>query len=644
MIGTRAVAAASPGPSTQRPGTRALAVGVVVGLATTVAVGLLASPWIGIPLALLLVVMAPTSDRLDRRLAINLSLVAGWLPAVLWVPPFLGPGTAAGLGLGLATGLVAGSAASAPHRLMPTAARRDTVIAVAAGLAAVIAWPLRSPGSADRTLAMLSTGIDHGYHFSIFLERRLSAAGSGPLAVQADSSGFAFAEYPQWFHRMLTVLSQVVHGDPGSATTELARYAQLEWVVFIGVTVLVTSALLQALPVRAPATLVVPAVVLVLGLWLGVPGAVNLIQGHLSFLLAATAPAVVLLLLAPVSHRLRPLTLAAVAGLLLVAASWMLLLPLAATAVLAPFAGLWRRPPPVLRRAGLAVGAALAVAAFLFVRPWLGAVGLQAVLTDGTIPRLHLWALVAVLVGVVVLVEALRRRAPHELDLLPHIVVTLVSLLQLVVLGGYMLAEVAELRYYFWKLALGSLLVSLLVAALALVTALDARTPRPTGSRRARLTSLVACLVAAVGVGPFLQEVAAPSAGWAAIVPISLAQRPATDDAGDVDLVLRLAEATAPAAAARTRLVATRPDDMNTGHALVWFHALSHSATHRAMDENTLVYELAEEPDDTSLAMRIAEETLAAPDRRVMVTDPDLYAAVVAAVAPEDARRVVLAR
>ena len=643
MNRTRA-AAAAPRASTQRPAARAIAVGVVVGLATTVAVGLLASPWVGIPLALLLVAAAPTSDRLDRRLAINLSLVAGWLPAVLWVPPFLGPGTAAGLGLGLATGLVAGSAASDPHRLVPMAARRDTAIAVAAGLAAVIAWPLRAPGSADRALAMLSTGIDHGYHYSIFLERRLAAAGSGPLAAQADTSGFAFAEYPQWFHRMLTVLSQVVHGDPGSATTELGRYAQLEWVVFIGVTVLVTAALLQALPARAPATLVVPAVVLVLGLWLGVPGAVNLIQGHLSFLLAATAPAVVLLLLAPASERLRPLTLAAVAGLVLVAASWMLLLPLAATAVLAPFAGLWRRPSTSVRWAVVAVGAALAVAAFLFVRPWLGAIGLQAVLTDGTIPRLHLWALVAVLVGVVALVEVLRRRAPHELDLLPHVVVAAVSALQLVVLGGYMLAEVGELRYYFWKLALGSLLVSLLVGALALVTALDARAPRPIGGRRARLTSLLVCLVAAVGVGPFLQDVAAPSAGWAAIVPISLAQRPDADDAGDVDLVLRLADGTPPAEAARTRLLATRPDDMNTGHALVWFHALSHSATHRAMDENTLVYELADEPDDTALAVRIAQETLVAPDRRVAVTDPDVFAAVLAAVDPQDARRVVLVR
>ncbi len=622
---------------------RAVAVGTVVGVATAGTVGLLASPWLAVPLALLLLVVAPTSGRLDRRLALNLSLVAGWVPAVLWMPPVLGPGTAAGLGLGLSAGLVAGAAASAPRRLVPTAARRDAMIAVAAGLAAVIAWPLRAPGSADRTLAMLTTGIDHGYHYSIFLERRLGAAGSGPLAAQADASGFAFAEYPQWFHRMLTVLSQVAHGDPGSATTELSRYAQLEWVVFIGVAVLVTAALLQALPARAPATLVVPAVVLVLGLWLGVPGAVNLIQGHLSFLLAATAPAVVLLLLAPVSERLRPVTLAAVAGSLLVAASWMLLLPLAATAVLAPFAGLWRRPSASVRRAVLAVGGAIAVAAFLFVRPWLGAIGLQAVLTDGTIPRLHLWALVVLLVGVVVLVVVLRRRVTGP-ELLPHLVVVVVSVLQLVVLGGYMLAEVGELRYYFWKLALGSLLVSLLVGALALVTTLGPRSPQPGGGRRARLTSLVACLLAAVGVGPFLQDVGAPSAGWAAVVPISLAQRPGSGEAGDVDLVLRLAAATSPSVAARTRLVATRADDMNTGHALVWFHALSHSATHRAMDENTLVYELADEPDDTSLAVRIAQETLVAPDRRVAVTDPDVYAAVLAAVTAQDARRVVLVR
>ena len=141
-----------------------------------------------------------------------------------------------------------------------------------------------------------------------------------------------------------------------------------------------------------------------------------------------------------------------------------------------------RRPHP----AGCALGlvAALAVAGVLFVRPCLGAIGLQAILTDGTIPRLHLWALVGVLLAVVVLVTLLRRRAPQGVDLNPHLGLAVVAVVQLAVLGGYMLVEVGELRDPLsgsWHS--GSLLVSLLVATLAVVVVLHARVARANGLR-----------------------------------------------------------------------------------------------------------------------------------------------------------------
>jgi hypothetical protein len=106
--------------------------------------------------------------------------------------------------------------------------------------------------------------------------------------------------------------------------------------------------------------------------------------------------------------------------------------------------------------------------------------------------------------------------------------------------------------------------------------------------------------------------------------------------------VLRLAESMTPQEAARVRLLATRDGDMNAAHASEWFHALSHSSTNNAVSVDDPVYRLAKDPDDTALALEIASATVRTPGRRLVVTDPDLYRAVVGSVGPEAAARVTL--
>ena len=164
----------------------------------------------------------------------------------------------------------------------------------------------------------------------------------------------------------------------------------------------------------------------------------------------------------------------------------------------------------------------------------------------------------------------------------------------------------------------------------------------PHTSRRRFLASVATVVLAALGLGELLQDFTGPSAAWAALIPASVYARTTSGDAGDVDLVLRLARDTDPQPAALTRLLATRPNDMNAGHALVWFHALSHSSTHRAMDANTLVYDLAEHPDDISLGVEIVELTLEQPDRRVVVTDSGLAEAARTSLSREQADRLQL--
>ena len=590
----------------------------------------------------LLLVLVPSAERLDRRLTVNLAVLVGLVPAATYVPDVLGPRTPALLVLGLGAAVLVRSVAVGAS-LRPVTQRRDLAIGAAAALAAIVAWPLAAARTADRALAMLSTGIDHGYHYAMFLELRLAAVGSPLVAVDADGSGFAFDDYPRWFHRLLVVLADAGFGAPGSSDVELVRYAQLQSVVLVLLTTLATAAMLQALPRNAPAPVVVGSVAVVWSLWLGVPGALNLVQGHTSFLAASTGPAVLFLLLVAARRRLGPATLVAAAAMVLLAASWMLLVPLAAAAGGGPLLALWGRLGRAVRRAVLGVGALGTLFALLLLRPFLSGAGLVAVLQDGTVPRVHLVLLVVVLVGSPLLLLGLRRRLGDD-GLATYLAVPAVALAMLTVLGGYMLASAGELTYYFWKLALGCLVAVLVVTthALAIVAAPVATAPRT--ARRARVTALLVGFAAAAGLGSGLQEFAAPSAAWTLVTPLSFAQRPSSGEAGDVDLVRRLADTVPPEEAARTRLLATRPEDMNTGHALVWFHALSHSATHRAMDQNTLVYELADEPDDLALGVEIARRTLQAPDRRVLVTDPELLEAVRAALPADDQGRVSIVR
>jgi hypothetical protein len=129
---------------------------------------------------------------------------------------------------------------------------------------------------------------------------------------------------------------------------------------------------------------------------------------------------------------------------------------------------------------------------------------------------------------------------------------------------------------------------------------------------------------------------------WAAMAPGLLEQRTASSEAGDVDLPLRLAASFTPTDAARTRLLATRAQDMNPAHASAWFHAASYSATRRAMSSDDGVYDLAVDRGNLPLAVSLAQQTLALPDGRVVVTSPALYQAILDAVPLAHQARVLL--
>lgn len=622
-----------------RSAAASVAIGVGTGVLTAVVLLLLPSPWLSSVLALALLTLAPTSARLDRRLTLNIALVAGWAPAALLLPTVLGPRTAAVSTLAAAAGATAAVWAARRPRLVPSARRRDTAIAIAGVLAALIAVPLRSPGSPGRALAMLSTGIDHAFQFSMYLDRRLSVS-LPAFATGADNSGFS--NYPKWFHSLLTVLAQVVFGEVGRPEVELVRYAQLQWLVFVAIAVLMTAALLQALPRLTTNVFLIPGLVVTWSLVLGVPGSLALLQGHLGFLLAASAPAVIFLLSVP-GNRLRAVVWVAIGGLVVLAASWTLLLPFALVTAAYPTYVVWRRQRSGIRWAVVAVAAFTVGAVSLFLLPLVASPALQDLVRDGTVPKVWLPLLVALVVAPPVLLVALQHRR-RDLTLTPHLLVTIAGAGQMAVLGAYMLAKTGEITYYFYKIGLGTLLVVAVVAVHAVAVAFD----RPDegeaqryGTRR-RFVALAVCLAALLGLGSTLQEFAAPSVVWAAIMPTSLAERASSDEAGDVERVLALARSMDPADAERTTFLATLPSDMRAGHASIWFHALSMSTSARAMTTNDAMYELAEDREDTARAVAVARYALQTPGARVVTSDPRVYRAVLDSGAPAGPANVVL--
>ena len=78
--------------------------------------------------AVLLLALAPTASRFNRRLAVNLALGAGWLPLAMWLPStWLPVGQGAAVVL-IGTGVVAALGVAQPARLLPRLRRRDALL------------------------------------------------------------------------------------------------------------------------------------------------------------------------------------------------------------------------------------------------------------------------------------------------------------------------------------------------------------------------------------------------------------------------------------------------------------------------------------------------------------------------------------
>jgi hypothetical protein len=603
--------------------------------------------------------MAPTAERLNRRLALNGALVLGWFPVAMWFPGGWGPVNDGQAALAAGLGLATAAAVAAPHRIRPTVRRHDGLIALTGLSAALVMWPLIAARSPARALSVLTLGWDQTSHFAMYLEQRFAEAAPPFLPMAPDGGTYAFGTYPRWFHSLAAVLADAGIGPAEAVGSELVMFATLQWGLFVLLVIVVVAATLQALE-RGGNTQAVAACLLLASLVVAVPGGLNLMQGHLSFLLAALAPALIYLL--AVSDEAPSIAeFAAVAGLVVIAGSWMLVLPIALIAC-------WPATQRALQlrnasgRIMVAVlsAASLALTALLLLGSWRqlptsgpaegeGAApsrsAAAAVAMDGDIISIVPAVAIALLAGAFGLTLWWRTRAATPRHPSTVLAMTAVALVQTIMLGAYLIATTGELTYYFWKVSIAMLLA----VGVTLIGAWPTRHPAPEGDSessaplRRVLVIVTVALVATAGLGVALREAAAPSLWWAFGIHQLLDQRAEAPERAEE--LLAQTSGLDPTRANHTTLLATRDEDLNAAYAQLWFHTLAR-ARFGSSDQFTgdlFALGQSDHPSQQQLAVDIAEAALDMPGGEVLVTDPALMARLTDVLNAADLARVRLA-
>lgn len=467
-----------------------------------------------IGVAAVVALAVPTSTELSRRLLFTLSLLIGWLPVLWWTPVLDVPlGRMAwllALTAGAVTAWVVGAtpgASARARRLVPRVRLVDAFPVLAGALAAALSYPMLRPGDPSKALALLTTGWDHSAHADMVWMIREHGAVLGVIDTVAPAGGtWSYVGYPQSFHALAAGLLELRAPEIGLPSAEIMLYTQVVALVVVACAVLVAAAVCAVPSLRRrPGVALLATTVLVGALLLG-PGGQIVSGGFPPYFVAVAA-----LMAAPALVRTwprvpSPMPLLALGGLVLaVAHSWALLL-----VVLAPIAlGIAFPLHPARWRAGrwrwaaaiavvVATGLGTAQAAAMLLRGGEG-IGDIVMLNGGiAAPDLGLVVLAPLLaVSASAWAWGRRRRAGTAVvrregeRTLAVAGGPIVGMVVAALIGGRLLLEVGELRYYFWKFAIGLVAVSIAVAVVALVSA-PARLPGPVQRRRSMTVALTA--------------------------------------------------------------------------------------------------------------------------------------------------------
>jgi hypothetical protein len=358
--------------------------GAALGAATgAAAYGVLAAGVVPAPLvvvvALALLLAVPTSPHLARRVALNGSVVLGWVCTTWWVRWPLPVNHGALVVAAAAAGLVWFVGCSSDpgrrlRRLRPRFVAADALLPTAGLVALAAMWRWAFPGSPQHALAAMLPGIDNVAHFHMFSTMRSYGATTQALGASPDGSRWAFDMYPQGFHAVAGTISELVRPHLPAGPEMLVAYTQAVAVVVVLGTVVLTAAIVSLPGLRRRPWVCLPVVSCTWTAFLWLPGQTVLADGFANFWLAAAAAGSGLVISLGAKRRLAVADVAAVGGLLvLVAHAWAPLAAIGAPAALALFHPLHptltdRR----LRRRLWPAAAVLAAAAFCGLKALIG--------------------------------------------------------------------------------------------------------------------------------------------------------------------------------------------------------------------------------------------------------------------------------
>lgn len=604
---------------------RSRALGIASGTSVlTFLACILAPPPVAAVIALVLVLASPTSDRLSRRLVVNLVLLSLVLVVLGWVP---GHGVQIWLALALASGALAWWCAHHGCRVtLPRMEPADTIPPLAGLVGLSIAWPLlgTTPTSA---MALLMGGWDHVSHFSMYLAQREGVSQAVPTGET-----WLFGNYPQLFHALMARLADLTWGAPGAPAAELVHYSTIQAVLYVGVVVFGVAVAVEA-TARSRKAAQVTAGALAASLFLGYPGSSLLTQGYLSVLWSIVA-AVVVITIARRPNQPSAVDLVVAATCVVAVAAWPLLLPTVAY----PSIHLLRRGWRAGRSHRQLVGG-LGLAAFVACA-WLAWVSGRVdptghIVTAGGIA--HTGAIASFAVPAVVLVSAVVGiRSGHAASWRPLLWSAAACLVLVTAIALFQAVEAGELSYYFWKTALGyqTILLGVVVPdiARAICTLVGRVTTTTHGTRT--ITALIAGGTAALGLGT--------AAGQASVSTGLIARWSMESWAAQTALATEVIAMSTTPVALSTAIWAKESDAYAPALPDQWLHSFTRTRT-VAVDRYETTLNDTRHLGRDALA-DAAVGVLRGSTLTVLVDDPVVYQRMLTDLGPDARERVLLVR